>query len=267
MQIPANLPLVSLPEAETEVVGEDGRQVVLVIDDDATQRELASRFLERAGYIARTAADGATGLSLARSLCPHAILLDVTMPGMDGWSVLTALKADVTLSDIRVVMVSLLDERELASSLGAADYLVKPVNWGRLGLVLDRFRPADGDVLVVDDDPDTRLRLRHALEKLGWTVAEAANGQLALEAVAKGVPRLILLDLAMPVMDGFEFLFRLREQPGCGTVPVVVLTVLDLSLEDRRRLRGANQVLNKGSVSLRELTAKLGAISSLAPIE
>ncbi len=267
MHIPANLPVASFPEVETQAVGEDGRQVVLVIDDDATQRELASRFLERTGYVARTAADGAAGLSLARSLHPHAILLDVTMPGMDGWSVLTALKADATLADIPVVMVTLMDERELASSLGAADYLVKPVNWGRLSLVLDRFRPADGDVLVVDDDADTRLRLRQALEKLGWTVAEAANGQVALDAIADSVPRLILLDLAMPVMDGFEFLGRLREQPGCGTVPVVVLTVLDLSLEDRRRLRGANQVLNKGSVSLNELTAKLSAISSLAAVK
>ena len=239
------------------------RQVVLVIDDDATQRDLMSRFLERTGYAARTAADGATGLALARSLHPHAILLDVTMPGMDGWSVLTALKADPGLADIPVVMVTLLDERALASSLGAADYLLKPVDWARLGLVMDRFRAAEGDVLVVEDDADTRQRLRQVLEKNGWSVAEAVDGQDALGQVRRAVPRLILLDLAMPTTDGFEFLRQLRELPGCGTVPVVVLTALDLTMEDRRRLRGANQVLNKGSVSLNELTEKLRRIDTL----
>ena len=266
MRIPAKLPSAA-PELEPEVVSmaDPDRQVVLVIDDDPIQRDLMSRFLERTGYTARTAADGATGLALAGSLHPHAILLDVTMPGMDGWSVLTALKADPELTDIPVVMVTLVDERALASSLGAADYLRKPVDWSRLGLVMDRFRAAEGDVLLVDDDADARQRLRQALEKNGWSVAEAVDGQDALDQVRQALPRLILLDLAMPTMDGFEFLRELRQQPGCGTVPVVVLTVLDLTMEDRRKLRGASQVLNKGSISLNELTEKLRQIESLAP--
>ncbi|MGI3779739.1 MAG: response regulator, partial [Janthinobacterium lividum] len=262
MRVPASLPAAPLPDAAEPQAGTGGREVVLVIDDDATQRELTSRFLERSGYSARVAADGPAGLAMAREVRPHVILLDVTMPGMDGWSVLAALKADPALSLIPVVMVTFLEQRALASTLGAADYIMKPVDWNRLGLVMDRFRSADGDVLVVDDDADTRLRLRATLEKQGWSVAEAENGLDALEHVASALPRVILLDLAMPLMDGFEFLERLRERPGCGTVPVVVLTSLSLTPEDRRRLRGANQILSKGAVSLDELTRKLLSLRS-----
>ena len=258
--IPATLPAPAVPAPITTV---DGREVVLVIDDDATQRELASRFLERTGFAPVTADDGATGLALARELHPHAILLDVTMPGMDGWSVLSRLKADRETATIPVVMVTLVDEQPLAESLGAADYVKKPVEWDRLRHVLDQFREAVGDILVVDDEADTRERLRRILEANGWSVGEATNGGEALDHVSAAVPRLILLDLSMPVMDGFEFLSRLREMPGCGTVPVVVLTALDLSLDDRRRLRGATQVLNKGSTSLNELVGKLRGLSSL----
>ena len=234
---------------------------MLVVDDDKTQRDLTSRFLLREGYAPRTAADGVTGLALARELRPRAILLDVTMPGMDGWSVLSALKADSDLAAIPVVMVTFVTERALASSLGAADYVLKPVDWERLRVVMERFREAEGDVLVIDDECDMRQRTRLVLEKHGWSVVEAENGAQALEKVAHATPRVILLDLNMPVMDGFEFLRALRERPGCERVPVVVLTAMDLSLEDRSRLRGANQVLNKGDTDMRELAEKLRRVS------
>jgi PAS domain S-box-containing protein len=242
-----------------------GRDVVLVIDDDAAQRDLMSRFLEREGFSARAAADGAAGLALARALRPRAILLDVMMPGMDGWSVLSALKDDPSLASIPVVMVTFVSQRGLAAALGAADYVLKPVEWERFRQVMDRFRDAEGDVLVVDDDADTRERMRAMLEKSGWTVVEASNGQEALQHVAYAIPRLILLDLTMPVMDGFTFLHALREQPGCADVPVVVLTARDLTNEERRRLSGANQVLNKGDTSLRDLAGKLHALVPSTP--
>jgi PAS domain S-box-containing protein len=245
----------STPIAELEDMS--GREVVLVVDDDETQRELMSRFLLREGYAPRTAADGQTGLALARRLKPRAILLDVTMPGMDGWSVLSALKADPEIASVPVVMVTFVTERALASSLGAADYVIKPVDWNRLRHVMESFRDAEGDVLVVDDEADTRYRSRQALEKNGWSVVEAANGREGLDQVAKSIPRVILLDLNMPVMDGFDFLRELRARPGCDQIPVVVLTALDLTADDRRRLRGANQVLNKGDTSMRSLAEKL----------
>ncbi len=155
-----------------------GKEIVLVIDDDPAQRDLMSRFLEREGFSARAAANGPEGIELARALRPRAILLDVMMPGMDGWSVLSALKADPALDSIPVVMVTFVSERGLAAALGAADFVLKPVEWERFRQVMDRFRDADGDVLVVDDDVDTRERMRAMLEKSGWTVVEASNAVL-----------------------------------------------------------------------------------------
>ncbi|MGI4794318.1 MAG: ATP-binding response regulator, partial [Janthinobacterium lividum] len=236
------------------------REVVLVIDDDPAQRELMSRFLEREGFAPRTAPDGRTGLEMARALRPRAVLLDVTMPGMDGWSVLCALKDDPELAGIPVIMVTFVSERGLAKSLGATDYVAKPVEWDRFKQVMDLFRDTDGDVLIVDDDADTRERLRTVLEKNGWTVVEAGNGAEALAQVQLAVPRVILLDLTMPVMDGFAFLQALREQPRCLDVPVVVLTARALTSEDRQRLRSASQVLSKGDTSLRDLAGELRAL-------
>ncbi len=258
VRLPATLPPVAaVDHGADHTTDASGRDVILVVDDDQAQLDLTSRFLAREGFAPRTAIDGPTGLTLARALQPRAILLDVTMPGMDGWSVLSALKADPDLALIPVVMVTFVAERALASSLGAADYVLKPVDWNRLRHVMERFRDADGDVLVVDDEADTRYRTRQALEKNGWTVMEASNGRDALARVEAAIPRVILLDLNMPVMDGFEFLNRLRARPEWSDVPVVVLTAMDLNADDRRRLRGANQVLNKGDTSLRELAERL----------
>jgi signal transduction histidine kinase/CheY-like chemotaxis protein len=242
-----------------------GGEIVLVIDDDAAQRDLMSRFLEREGFVPRTAPDGKTGLELARRLHPKAILLDVMMPGVDGWTVLSALKADPELRSIPVVMVSFVDERGLAASLGAADYVAKPVKWQRFRQVMDRFRKAVSDVLLVDDEPDFRRQMRKALEDDGWSVREVANGQAALEEIERRVPQVILLDLVMPVMDGFAFLQALREKPGCADVPVVVLTAHELSGGDRMRLRGADQVIAKDSSTLRDLGKDLRDLTEVVP--
>ena len=234
-----------------------GRDLVLVIDDDADQRLLMTRFLHREGFATETAANGRTGLELARTLKPRAILCDVMMPGLDGWSVLSALKAEPELADIPVVMVTFVEQRALAASLGAAEYVLKPVQWERFKSVMDRYRPPNNDVLIVEDDADTRHRLRDMLERDGWTVTEAENGQEGLSSLDLKRPDVVLLDLTMPVMDGFTFLERLRERLDCGDLPVVVLTALDLTREDRKRLQGASQILNKGSVSLRSLGERL----------
>ena len=256
-------------DAESQTAAEplgDGHEqgLVLVIDDDADQRSLMTRFLHREGFRARTAADGATGLRLARDLKPQAILLDVMMPGIDGWSVLSALKADPDLADIPVVMVTFVEQRALAASLGATDYVLKPVRWDRFKAVMDRFRPPHEGVLVIDDDPDTRERLRTLLEKDGWSVTEAENGQEGLDRLEAGRPDIVLLDLTMPVMDGFTFLERMRARPDCADIPVVVLTALDLTREDRRRLAGASQILNKGDVTMRALGDRLQRLAETA---
>ncbi|MCJ2015565.1 hybrid sensor histidine kinase/response regulator [Methylobacterium sp. J-076] len=231
--------------------------LVLVIDDEANQRELMTRFLERQRFAVRTAGDGRTGLELAKSLRPRAILLDVMMPEMDGWSVLAALKADPETAGIPVVMVSFVADAALSASLGAVEAVPKPVDWTRLRTILDQFRAADGDVLVVDDDADMRHRLRTVLERNGWSVREAGNGCEALDQVRHGVPRLVLLDLTMPVMDGFSFLDSLRDLPGCAEVPVVVLSARDVTAAERDRLSEADQVLRKGDASLQDIATEL----------
>ena len=231
--------------------------LVLVIDDEANQRELMTRFLERQRFAVRTASDGRTGPDFARTLKPRAILLDVMMPEMDGWSVLAALKADPETAGIPVVMVSFIADAALSASLGAVEAVPKPVDWTRLRTILDQFRAADGDVLIVDDDADMRHRVRTVLERNGWTVREAGNGREALDQVRHGVPRLVLLDLTMPVMDGFSFLDRLRELPGCGEVPVVVLSACDVTAAERDRLSEANRVLRKGDASLQDIATEL----------
>ena len=249
----------------TEADAEDASlDLVLVIDDDADQRILMTRFLHREGFRVQVAADGRRGLELARTLHPRTILLDVMMPGIDGWSVLSALKSDSDLANIPVVMVTSVEQRGLAASLGAADYVQKPVRWDRFKAVMDRFRPPEGTALVIDDDVDTRDRLRSFLEKDGWTVVEAENGQDGLDKVDVERPGVVLLDLTMPVMDGFTFLQRFRGRPDCDDIPVVVLTALDLTREDRRRLAGANQIMHKGDVSLRAVAERLHRLAAQA---
>ena len=265
---------VTLPATMPETVREEAPPIsgpvpsdhagVLVIDDDAAQRDLMLRFLERQGFAAVAASDGASGLEMARAHLPRAILLDVMMPKMDGWSVLTALKADPKLAAIPVVMVTFVDERALSATLGAVDLVSKPVDWDRLKAVLDRLREAEGEVLVVDDDPGVRERLRTVLERAGYTVGEAGDGAEALGRVAHGPPRAILLDLTMPVMDGFAFLHALRERPGCADIPVIVFSARDISAADREQLREADRIMPK-TASLKELTGELRALAPPEP--
>ena len=261
MHVPATLPEAHVEAVQATASTTNGKHVVLVIDDDASQRDLLSRFLEREGFAVRVAADGRSGLDLARQVKPRAILLDVMMPQMDGWSVLNQLKADRELERIPVVMVTFVNEPGLGVSLGAADTVLKPVEWDHLKSVMERFRGDAGDILVVDDDSEARARLRIVLERNGWTVSEAGNGQEALDVVAHAPPQLILLDLTMPVMDGFTFLHELRERPGCADIPVVVLTARDLDASERKRLDGADRVLSKGETNLRQLAGELRTLT------
>ena len=232
-----------LPDAEATAAEIAPGDLVLVIDDDEDQRTLMTRFLHREGFRVQVAGDGRRGLQLARSLHPRAILLDVMMPGIDGWSVLSEIKADPNLARTPVVMVTSVDQRSLAASLGAADYMLKPVQWERFSGVMDRFRTPSGGILLVEDQPDARAAVRAMLEDGGWVVTEAWDGRDGLRQAAAHPPEVVLLDLTMPVMDGFDFLESFRKLPGCAEVPVVVLTGRDLNREERGRLRGANQIL------------------------
>jgi len=186
-------------------------------------RDMLQRFLSREGFRVVTAPGGEAGLELARELHPDAITLDVLMPGMDGWAVLAALKADPDLAEIPVIMLTIVDDRNMGYALGASEYLTKPVDRERLVSVLHRYgdAPSPGRVLVVEDEAATRELLRRVLEAEGWTVAEAENGRAALERVAEQRPDLILLDLMMPDMDGWETYDNIRQMTD---VPVIVVS-------------------------------------------
>jgi CheY-like chemotaxis protein len=180
----------------------------------------------------------------------------VLMPGMDGWSVLTALKADPALADIPVMMLTIVDDKNLGYALGAADYLTKPVDRDRLIALLQKYRHVDParSVLVVDDEAAARELLRRMLYQEGWTVSEAKNGRVALERIAEHRPVLILLDLMMPEMDGFEFVAELRQHEEWQTIPIVIVTAKDLTPEDRLRLNGSvERILQKGAYRCEEL--------------
>jgi len=248
------------PEPASDIVL--GR-TVLVIDDDADVRDLMERSLTREGFHVELAPDGYTGLERARKLKPAVITLDVMMPGMDGWAVLNQLKADAELSHIPVVMVTIVNEQNLGFSLGAVEYVTKPIDWQRLHKLLHRYGDGhlDQPVLIVEDNLQTRELLRRNLADKGWKTVEAENGRIALEKLKTISPALILLDLLMPEMDGFEFLDVLREDKRWHALPVIVITAREINEEDRGRLTGqVSQILQKGRYAPDDLIKQIRAL-------
>ena len=234
--------------------------LVLVIDDDRAVHDLMTRFLFKEGYRVQTAANGAEGLRLAVELRPAVITLDVMMPGLDGWSVLRRLKEDPATAGIPVVMVTIVDERNLGFSMGAVDYLAKPIDRARLQQMLAQLRAAGrlGDVLVVDDGAEVRDLLRRQLSGEGFEVREAVNGREGLDRVREKIPGVILLDLMMPELDGFGFLEKLRSNPAWQDIPVIVVTAKDLTDEDHLRLnRQVTLILEKGGFQPETLLAHI----------
>ncbi|MBS1241194.1 MAG: integral rane sensor hybrid histidine kinase, partial [Gemmatimonadetes bacterium] len=210
------------------------------------------------------AADGETGLRLAAEHHPDLITLDILMPGMDGWTVLSTLKADPQLAGIPVILQTMLDDRNMGFALGASEYLTKPIDRKRLASLVKQYVPADSraPVLVVEDDAATRQLLSRELGRAGWRVTEAANGLLGLEALARERPALVLLDLMMPEMDGFEFLDELRRTHSSAEIPVVVITAMTLTEADRRRLNGGvERVVQKRPLGEETLLAEVRALA------
>ena len=247
----------------TDVLSAEHAGTVLVIDDDPEARAITRRVLAREGYRVAEAADGESGLRLARELHPDLITLDVLMPGMDGWAVLAELKEDVALAAIPVILQTITEDRNMGFALGASEYLTKPIERKQLAALVKRYvpSPSSGSVLVVEDDAPTRALLVRALSGAGWTVVEAANGRLALEAIAESTPNLVLLDLMMPEMDGFEFLDVLRREESRRSIPVVVITAKSLTEHDRRRLNGdVARVVQKHSLDAEALLAEVRSV-------
>jgi signal transduction histidine kinase len=246
----------------------DGRPVVVVIEDDEDAAALLEATLVGAGYRVLTAPNGERGLSLAREHDPAAVTLDVMMPEMDGWRVLQAMRADRRLASIPVIVCSIVDNRPLGYSLGASDYLVKPVDPATLTDTLDRVsvrgggaEGADGDdyVLVIDDEHGVRELLTTALRHAGFNARSAPSGETALKLAGQRRPRAVFCDLMMPNgMSGFEFIARFRSDPRMAGVPVLVVTGRDVTPDDRALISGEiADVIRKGELLLSDVATRL----------
>ncbi len=244
----------SSPDSEAEMTeaeqfeGHVAPKKVLVIDDEATARELLQKRLEAEGCSVILAKTGAEGLKLAAQHKPALITLDVMMPGMDGWTVLCRLKADNSLRDIPVVMISMVGDKAMSYQLGAVESLQKPVDRAKLSALVKKYASDEiKTALVVEDDPAARATISRALQGENWEIEEAENGKIALERTEKRKFSLILLDLMMPVMDGFEFVERLRssDHPSADS-PVIIVTAMELNDDESQRIhRNAQDVVKK----------------------
>jgi adenylate cyclase len=255
---PAEMPAVAPGSAPICVTGTAPR--VLVIDDDLNVLDVMRRFLSKEGFDVLTAQGGWEGLKLAREVRPSLITLDVLMPELDGWSVLRELKSIPELAPIPVIMLTIVDERSKGYALGASEYITKPIDWTRLRAVLHHLNggPSRRDILVIEDDEETRRLLASTLADEGWRVIEAEDGREGFKRLRERRPNLILLDLMMPEMDGFEFLELLRGDVAFSNIPVVGMTATDLSEVDRRRLNsGIVDFVSKAACDRDELLARI----------
>ncbi|NJL93513.1 MAG: response regulator [Anaerolineae bacterium] len=232
------------------------------MEDDEDARELLAQYLVQQGFRVMTAPTGDSGLAMVRQAQPAVITLDVMLPDMDGWMLLGELKRDQNLRDIPVIMISMLDDKHTGFALGASDYLEKPINPLELTDVMNKYRCGTPPctILVVDDDPSARDLLRDLLVAHQWTVAEASNGREALDwlETSADLPSLILLDLMMPEMDGFAFVRALQSHPIWRSLPVIVVSAMRLTEEDRAVLNGGIQeVLQKGAYTRERLLSEI----------
>ena len=254
----------------SEPAVEDARRAVVVIEDDPSSAELVGVHLTAAGLRTVAVRTGEEGLAAIRALRPTAVVLDIHLPGMDGWDVLSVLKGDPKLASIPVVIVSVLPERGRGFALGASDYLVKPVSKeGLLGAVwravAERVDQSSSrrDIVVIDDDPAALELVRATLEPHGWTVTTCAGGAEAISVIRSLRPSVVLVDLLMPDIDGFAVIDALHADPRTTAIPVVVLTAKSLTAQDRRRLKGRIEfVASKGELDLSWLADRLTQVAA-----
>jgi DNA-binding response OmpR family regulator len=251
---------------------------VLVIDDDESIRDVLWRFLSQEGFNVTTAVGGEEGLRLAKQIHPDVITLDVMMPRMDGWTVLESLRNDPHLTMTPVIMMSFVNDANLGLALGATEYINKPIDLDELVKVLGKYAQqgpvrSAGHIMVVEDNTPTRTFLHKLFAQQGWTVTEARNGREGLEHLEKTLPDLIVLDLVMPEVNGFQFIHTLRKQPEWETLPIVVFTERKLREGEVKWLRGrVSSILQKSAQSrgellrvVRELLANHDKARSLQP--
>jgi len=229
---------------------------ILVIDDDINFLDLIDRRLTKEGYVVFTANSGLNGLSKAKKLIPDIIILDIIMPDIDGWTIYQKMKKIPLLSQIPIIIVTIGDYKKMAKDFGVVDFLSKPIRWDKLNMILEKYKveSISKHILVIDDDSSTRTILRKMLIKDGWRVDEAENGKVAIDRLKLQVPELILLDLLMPVMDGFKFLKEIKKIDSWINIPIIVITSKDLTIDDYSFLTdNVDKVIQKGKYSRQEI--------------
>jgi PAS domain S-box-containing protein len=243
--------------------------LILVVNNDLQVQELLRRFLTKESYLVETASDRTEALSVARQTHPAVIILDLEMPDREIWTLMEELKAEPATAQTPVILFALDNEADRGYALGTADHLTKPIDWGRLAEVLRKHKGHKPHcrVLIVDDLSLNREMLARMIAKEDWSIIEAADGREALERVSEARPDLILLDLMMPNMDGFEFIRVLRSTEVGRLIPVVIVTAKELTPSDHRRLHGAVQtILQKGTFTRESLLHELhGLIAAAVP--
>jgi CheY-like chemotaxis protein len=218
--------------------------LVLVIEDDPKSADLLHIYLTEAGYTVDTARDGAEGLEKVKRLGPDVVILDVLLPKVDGWAFLTQIKGDSATKDIPVIIVSIVDQKGKGFALGAADYLIKPIQKEALLKKLAAFslvskvRTAPVKILTIDDDPRAIEMLAAVLEPEGFHILRAAGGEEGIALAEAERPDLIILDLLMPGMNGFEVLDYLRKSPVTKRMPIILFTVKQLTAAEKHRVKG-----------------------------
>ena len=252
---------------------DDARPLVLVVEDNPEAAEILGQHLEHGGFRTEVARDGVEALRRARELRPVAITLDILLPGIDGWEVMTRLKEDEVTRNIPVVVVSIVDNPALGRALGATDYFVKPVDGKALLSRLDQYtftakvKREEVRVLVVDDEPANLDLLEAQLKPAGFEVLRADGGQAGIDLARSRAPNLILLDLMMPGVTGFDVVEALRAEDATRSIPIMVLTAKMLTDDDKRALNGhVSGIFRRGSYAgpelvgwLRGIVAKTGA--------
>jgi CheY-like chemotaxis protein len=254
--------------------GDFTRPLVIVVEDDPGAAELLSRQIGRAGFRTEIAHTGAEALAMAKERKPAAITLDIQLPDVDGWEVLTRLKRDEVTSDIPVIVVSVVDNPDLGTALGALDYFVKPVDAKDLVNRLSNFnfKTRAGRrqvcVLVVDDEAANRDWLKHVLEPAGFQVTLAAGGKEAIELARSRKPDVVMLDLLMPEVDGFDVVQALGGHEATRSIPILVLTAKHLTDADIDQLNGhVSTILKRGSTGAVDLLNQLQVVLNQRPVK
>ncbi|HEX6055300.1 MAG TPA: response regulator [Intrasporangium sp.] len=248
---------------------DDDRPTVVIIEDDPSSAELLTLHLGAAGLRTVTLASGPEGLQAVHDVAPDAVVLDIRLPGMDGWDVLTEIKANPSTAATPVIVVSVLPDRRRGMALGASEYLVKPVERQDLLAAISRLVPLPGSqaahrvAVMVDDDPAALELARLALEPAGWTLHTCQRAEELFRLVRQTRPAVVLVDLHMPEMDGFEVIDRLRADAQTAVVPIVVITARTLTEDDRALLEGRIEfVTSKNAVDLKLLAGRLAEIAT-----